>query len=85
MIPIKLPREDKMQLVHRLQHYFEVERDESIGELAAEQLVDFMIGAVGPYVYNTAVADTRRVIQEKMNQLEDELYSLEKPASRNNR
>lgn len=78
MIPIKLPREEKLQLVHRLQHYFETERGESIGELGAEQLVDFMIGALGPYVYNAAIADARNVFQEKMNQLDDELYSLEK-------
>ncbi|MBO9599404.1 MAG: DUF2164 domain-containing protein [Cohnella sp.] len=86
MIPIKLPREEKLQLVHRLQHYFETERGESIGDLAAEQLVDFMIGAIGPYVYNAAISDTRNVFQEKMNQLDDELYALEKrPAGRGSR
>lgn len=86
MITIKLPREEKLQLVHRLQHYFETERGESIGELGAEQLVDFMIGAIGPYVYNAAISDARNVFQEKMNQLDDELYALEKkPTGRGSR
>lgn len=85
MIPIKLPREDKLQLVHRVQYYFETERGESIGELAAEQLVDFLLGEAGPYLYNAALADARNVFQEKMNQLDDELYTLEKPLKRGGR
>lgn len=82
MIPIKLPRDEKLQLVHGLQHFFETERGESIGELGAEQLVDYMISAVGPYIYNAAIADARTVFQEKMNQLDDEWYSLEKKPTR---
>ncbi|MFD0674923.1 DUF2164 domain-containing protein [Cohnella sp. GCM10027633] len=85
MIPIKLPREDKLQLVHRVQHFFETERGESIGELAAEQLIDFMLLEAGPYLYNAALADARNAFQEKMNQLEDELYALEKPLKRGDR
>lgn len=82
MKPLRMPREEKLQLVYRVQQYFETERGESIGELGAEQFVDFMIGELSPYLYNAAIADARGVFQEKMNQLDDELYALEKPKPR---
>lgn len=82
MVPLKLPREEKLQLVHRVQRYYETERGETIGELGAEQLVDYMIAELAPYLYNAGIADARGAFQEKMNQLDDELYALEKPKPR---
>lgn len=78
MIRLKLPREEKSRLISNVQAYFEMERSEPIGELAAEQLVDFMINELGPYLYNQAITDARAVLHEKVNQLDDELYILEK-------
>ena len=82
---IKLPREEKEQIIDSVKAYFEQERSESIGDLAAEQLIDYMIQALGPYIYNKAVADARVLINEKMNQMEDEMYSLEKPLHKRKR
>jgi len=82
IIPIKLPREQKKEIICKVQTYFEEERAESIGELAAEQWIDFMIKELGPYIYNTAIEDARKTINERINQIEDELYSLEKPIRR---
>jgi uncharacterized protein (DUF2164 family) len=79
MIPIKLPKEEKDEIVKSVQTYFEEERSETIGALGAEQLIDFMIKELGPYIYNKAIADTRMIINEKNNQIDDELYTLEKP------
>lgn len=79
MIPVKLPKEQKAEIIQSVQAYFEEERSEQLGELGADQLVDFMIKELSPYIYNQAVADARKLTGEKMNQLEDELYALEKP------
>lgn len=79
MIPIKLPKEQKAEIVDRVQGYFEDERSESIGQLGAEQLIDFMISELGPYIYNKAIEDARAFITEKMAQIDDDLYALEKP------
>jgi uncharacterized protein (DUF2164 family) len=76
---IKLPKEQKTEIIKNVQSYFEQERSETIGELGADQLVDFMIKALGPYIYNKAVDDARKLINEKMSQIDDELYTLEKP------
>jgi uncharacterized protein (DUF2164 family) len=79
MIPIKLPKEQKEQILANLQSYFELERSETLGNLAAEQLIDFMIQQLGPYLYNKAIEDARQMLLEKMAGLEEELYSLQKP------
>lgn len=76
---IKLPKEQKAEIINNIQAYFEEERSESIGELGADQLIDFMIQELGPHIYNKAIEDSRKLITEKMNQIDDELYTLEKP------
>lgn len=82
MIPIKLSKEQKDEIITRLQTFYEEERSESIGNLAAEQLIDFMLKEIGPYVYNKAISDARLMISEKTAQIEDELYAMEKPVNR---
>ncbi|WP_309118610.1 DUF2164 domain-containing protein [Paenibacillus sp.] len=82
MMTLKLPREQKETMIAAVQAYFETERGESIGSIAAEGFVDFMIGAVGPHIYNQAVQDARRTVNERLASVEDDLYALEKPLPR---
>ncbi|XEC93074.1 DUF2164 domain-containing protein [Paenibacillus tarimensis] len=79
MMMLTLPREQKEILIGRVQNYFETERSEAIGTIAAEQMIDFMIAELGPFLYNHAVTDARRLIAERLMAVEDELYALEKP------
>ncbi|MNL81324.1 hypothetical protein D3C87_2084050 [compost metagenome] len=53
-----------------------------MGRMAAEQVLDFMIGLVGPAVYNQALTDARNLLNERMQSLDDDLYSLEKRSIR---
>ncbi|QMV44838.1 DUF2164 domain-containing protein [Cohnella cholangitidis] len=85
MISLKLPKEEKDVIVRNVQAYFEEERSETIGALGAEQFIDFMIKELGPHIYNKAIADVRSIIHEKNNQLDDELYTLEKPITNRSR
>lgn len=79
LISFNIPKEEKKQLVQSVQAYFEEERSETIGDLAAEQFIDFMLKELGPFIYNKAITDARLLVSEKFNQMEDELYTLEKP------
>ena len=78
MIPIKLPKEQKDEIVESVKEFFEMERSESIGDIGAEQLIDFMLKELAPYVYNKALTDARQVVMQKMASIEDELYSLQR-------
>ncbi len=82
MLAIKWPREQRQLILERIQAYYEQERGESLGSIAAEQIADAMISIIGPFVYNQAVADARAVLHERLLSVEDELYSLEKRTDR---
>jgi uncharacterized protein (DUF2164 family) len=75
----KLPMEQKQAMIGQVQQYMEIELGETLGDLAAESMVEFMLQTLGPIVYNEALKDARKVINERVLSLEDELYSLEKP------
>ncbi|OME74230.1 hypothetical protein BSK65_00585 [Paenibacillus odorifer] len=79
MQPIKIQREHKLQITSSIQDYFETELSSEIGQLASENFLDFMLKELSPYIYNQALADARKVIEQKMISIEEELYALEQP------
>lgn len=78
MIVLKLPKEERDRLIGRVQAYFNEERGEEIGNLAAELCLDYMLRELGPALYNQAIQDAVKVAGEKMVSLEDDLLSLKK-------
>jgi uncharacterized protein (DUF2164 family) len=79
VIVLKIPREHKALLVNKIQSYFVTERSEEIGELAAGNLLDFMVEQLGPIIYNQAIRDARTVVMQQMERVEEELHALEQP------
>ncbi|OZQ70172.1 hypothetical protein CA600_01750 [Paenibacillus sp. VTT E-133280] len=79
MQPIKIQREHKLQVTSSIQDYFETELSSEIGQLASENLLDFMLKELSPHIFNQALADARKVIEQKMISIEEELYALEQP------
>ncbi|GGA10783.1 hypothetical protein GCM10008018_65080 [Paenibacillus marchantiophytorum] len=79
MLKLKLEKEQKDQLISRVQTYFYEERSEEIGALSAEFLLDYMIAEIGPYIYNQAIQDALKLVGDKMVALEDDLHAIEKP------
>ncbi|MFC0329695.1 DUF2164 domain-containing protein [Paenibacillus sepulcri] len=78
MIPIKLPREEKEQIIEQLVNFYAEERSEELGSIGAEQIIDFMLREIAPYVYNRAIEDALKVVMEKSSSIEEELYALER-------
>ncbi|MED2583486.1 DUF2164 family protein, partial [Bacillus thuringiensis] len=44
----------------------------------AERLIEEMIKLVGPFAYNQAIGDARKLVSEKLTNMEEDLYVLEK-------
>lgn len=65
------------QLVRRLQGFFLQEFDEELSRFRAEQLLDFHLEALGPQVYNQAVQDARKYMQERLDDLDAEVHVAE--------
>ena len=65
MKKFKLAKEVKEQNIADIQKYFLDERDEELGHLAAELLLQFMIEKVGPTIYNQAIRDAHTLVNKK--------------------
>jgi uncharacterized protein (DUF2164 family) len=65
-------------MISEIQHFFYEERREEIGNLAAENILEFVKNQLGPYFYNEAIKDARHLMEEKLASVEDDLYALEK-------
>jgi uncharacterized protein (DUF2164 family) len=85
LMPFRIPKEQKDEMIERLITYFLEERSENIGHLAAGQLLDHLMQEIGPYFYNQAMGDARAVVLRKSSEIEDELYALEKPINNGRR
>lgn len=80
---IKLPKENKDDIVASIKDYFYRERDEEIGDLAALNFLDFVLKVIGPHLYNQGVKDAKKLIELKMASLAEDVDSLERPISPN--
>jgi uncharacterized protein (DUF2164 family) len=74
---IKLTAERRERMLRALTGYFSEHFDEQISPFKAEQLLDFLVGELGPLVYNQAIRDAHAFIQEKLRDLEGEFYEPE--------
>lgn len=60
-----------------LQRYFKENMDEPIGNLEAAALLSFILKEIGPVIYNKAVADVQARLQERVAELDVEVYEEE--------
>jgi uncharacterized protein (DUF2164 family) len=84
MLHIKISKQHKEEFLEELMSYFEKERDERLGNLEAEDMMNFFITALGPLVYNQAIEDARTVLMDRYLSLEEELYALKRLEDRKN-
>jgi uncharacterized protein (DUF2164 family) len=71
---LKLTSDKKFEAIEEIKCYFQNERDEEIGDLAAMLLLDFIIDKIGPHFYNQGLHDAITFITEKT----EDLFGLEK-------
>jgi uncharacterized protein (DUF2164 family) len=74
---IHLSPERRSALVDAIQRQFENEFDEPLSAFRAEQLLDFFVAELGPPVYNQGVRDAAGYIQEKLGDIEGEVFEVE--------
>jgi len=74
---IRLSDERRTDLLRALGEFYTGEFDESLSEFRADQLLDFFIRVLGPPVYNQAIQDARKFMQEKLEDLDAEFYENE--------
>lgn len=70
---IKLSEDNKREMKNKIRKYFSEERDEDLGELASQIVLDFILEELAPHIYNQGVEDA----QAYMNGAIEDLYALQ--------
>ena len=81
---IELEKDSRKRAVKSIQSYFEQKRDEQLGNLEAEFLLDHFLEQIAPAIYNKAVGDAQALMQDKLIDIDGELFAPE-PASSDTR
>lgn len=72
---IRLDPARRARAISALQAHFSREFDEKLSEFRAEGIIDLMLGALGPDIYNQAVQDVRAHLQGKLDDLDGEVFA----------
>lgn len=71
---IDIPDDARQTAMASLQRYFDEHLEEPLGNLGAQALLEFVIAEIGPVVYNQAVADVQRHLQQRILDVDAEIY-----------
>ena len=76
---IEFSKQARADAIASLQQYFERNLPEPIGELAAGLLLNFFVEEIGPAIYNQAIRDAQTRMQQRVADLDGELFEDEFP------
>ena len=79
-MPIDLSPQRRCALLRALQGYYLEHFDEPLSDFRAEGMLDFFVRELGPAAYNQGVRDAQAYLQEKLTDLDGEVYERETPA-----
>ena len=79
---IELDKDVKTRTIEAIQKHFEDRRNEEIGNLEAQFLLDVLVAQAGPAIYNQAIRDAQARMQDKLVDLDGELFEPDPPQDR---
>lgn len=79
MAIIEFSAAEKEILIRKIKLYFSEELEQNIGQFDAEFLLNFFSEEVGAYFYNRGLYDARAVLEEKLETIDEAIFSIEKP------
>ena len=74
---IRLSAERRADLLQALKEHFSSDFDEVLSDFRAEGLLEFFLRELGPPVYNQGVRDASSYMQQKLSDIEGEIYERE--------
>lgn len=66
---VRLTSEQKKEFIRKIKEFFLEERDEEIGELAANIYLDFILEHIAPIIYNAALDDAEQFMRLKLDDI----------------
>ncbi len=74
MTSLEISKEQKRVAVASIQRYFSENLEQAIGELPAALLLNYFLEEIGPLIYNQAVKDAQSRVQQRVSDLEGDLF-----------
>ena len=74
---IKLQKQAEKYLLESIKRFAAEDMDLDIGDLKASLLLEFCVREIGPSIYNQAIADAQKYMQEKAADLGGIRYEAE--------
>jgi uncharacterized protein (DUF2164 family) len=74
---IELAKEARQQAIQSIERWFQENREERIGNIAAGALLGFVLEEIGPSIYNRAVADVQERLGARVAELDIEVHEDE--------
>ena len=74
---IQLSDDRRARLMRSIKQHFIDEFDDEISDFRAQALLDFFVRELGPPVYNQGGRDASRYSQDKLTDIEGEVYDRE--------
>lgn len=78
MSEIEFTKEEKDQIVKKIQLYFKEELNYEIGQFDAQFLLDFFAEEIGGYFYNRGLYDAQTILEQRLENITEAIYELEK-------
>lgn len=72
----RLSDEEKNLAKEELILFFENERNEKIGVVAAEEIINFFLQSIGSKLYNKGINDAKKVLRNRVDELNYDLDDL---------
>jgi len=76
---IEFSAAEKEIIISKIKMYFSEELEQNIGQFDAEFLLNFFSEEVGSYFYNRVLYDARAVLEERLETIDEAIFSIEKP------
>jgi uncharacterized protein (DUF2164 family) len=77
MTSIELSKQGRAEAIASIQRYFQENMSEPIGDLPAGLLLNFFLEEIGPAIYNLAIAHAQARMQQRVSDLNGELFADE--------
>lgn len=74
-VAMTLSEDRRNQLLLGLEGFYLEQFDEQLSRFRAEHILDFLLSALGPPIYNQAVQDAQAFMQAKLDELDGEVYA----------
>lgn len=74
----ELSPEEKKKMLDEIVYFFREERDEDLGIIGSETILNFFLDVLGDTIYNRALDDVRIWLKRNIENLESDYYALYK-------